>query len=489
MSIYEKLLKAYKVACPIVTLSTADPAASTASVAKALPDCPVVLWDCARGFSAPKQKNYKAAQAQVAKLAEDETDLTEALIVATEKLDPKSVLVISNAHRFLSEVSVVQALWNLRDVFKSPKRMVILMGTSIRVPVELENDVVELDEPLPTEAELKDVIGKIVEAAGLEPNDEQATAAAVAATGVSAFAAEQFAALNLSKKDGLSSVGVWDDKCAKIDETPGLSVVTGGSFSDVAGVENAKSFLKQIMTGKKKPSAIVYIDEIEKAMGASGSDSSGVSQDQLGVLLQYMQDKSASGCIFVGPPGAAKSAMAKTAGGEGSIPTIQLDLGGMKGSLVGESETRIRDALKVVDAVSGGNTLWLATCNSLASLPPELKRRFKFGTWFFDLPSRDERQAIWDLYVAKTGLESSPSDDLLSEEWTGAEIESCCDIADRTGMSIDEASAFIVPVCRSAADKVEALRSGADGKFISASYQGVYSRATTSEPAGGRDFD
>ncbi|MGB7590439.1 MAG: hypothetical protein WBO19_04275, partial [Terriglobia bacterium] len=44
-----------------------------------------------------------------------------------------------------------------------------------------------------------------------------------------------------------------------------------------------------------------------------------------------------------------------------------------------------------IDAVSQGRMLFIATCNSIASLPPELRRRFTLGTFFFDLPTVDER--------------------------------------------------------------------------------------------------
>lgn len=472
MSIYTKLAKAYKVACPIVSLNTSDPAAAVRNIVTALPDCYVVQWDCAQAVSIPAQADTNTATQAASEIGEDALNLADALVKA-KKLPKGSVLVIHNAQRFLSENDVMQAVWNLRDAFKQNRRMLILLGCGVRLPVELQHDVIELDEPLPSKDDLAGVISDIAKAARIKIDGEQLEDSAAASQGLSAFAAEQLAALNLSRADGISVPGVWSDKCQKINETPGLRVVSGGSFNDVAGVEAAKGFLQGILHGKDKPNAIVYVDEIEKSLGGSGSDSSGVSQDQLGVLLQWMQDKRAAGCIFVGPPGAAKSALAKTAGGEAQIPTIQLDLGGMKGSLVGESETRIRDGLKVIDSVSGGKTLWLATCNSLTALPPELRRRFKYGTWFFDLPNAEEREAIWTLYCEKFSA-PMPSERLLSQEWTGAEIESCVEIAWRMGCTLDEASAYIVPVSRAAAQQIAALRQGANGCFLSASTPGVY---------------
>ena len=479
-NVYEKLAKAWKVSCPLVSLTTSDPAATVRKIGKAI-EAPVVLWDCVVGATAAECSQHKAA-IEAAGTIGDMVNPVEALMLAA-KLPPGTVFVMQNAHRYLDEIGVLQAVWNLRDQFKSQRRMLILLGPSFRLPVELQHDIVELDEPLPSQEELQKVIKDLGAAASLEVDSE---AGAIAATGLSAFAAEQLAALNLSKSDGLSVKGLWDDKCRKIDETPGLRVVTGGTFDDIAGVDAAKQFMRRLVTGKKAPKTIVYVDEIEKSIGGASNDTSGVSQDQLGVLLQWMQDKRASGCILVGPPGAAKSAFAKCTGGEAGVPTIQLDLGGMKGSLVGESEGRIRDSLKVIDAVSGGNTLWLATCNSISSLPPELRRRFRFGTWFFDLPTLEERKAIWKLYCGKFGVDG-PCKQLLGSEFTGAEIESCCDIADRCGISVGDAAEYIVPVSKSGARQIESLRAAADGCFLSASTPGVYTRVASAVSTA-RDF-
>ncbi len=45
--------------------------------------------------------------------------------------------------------------------------------------------------------------------------------------------------------------------------------------------------------------------------------------------------------------------------------------------------------------------LFIATSNSIASLPPELRRRFTLGTFFFDLPTAEERETIWRIYLKK----------------------------------------------------------------------------------------
>ena len=225
---------------------------------------------------------------------------------------------------------------------------------------------------------------------------------------------------------------------------------------------------------------IVFVDEIEKAFAGTGTDMSGVKTEMTGTMLSWMQDHGADGILAIGPPGAAKSAVAKATGATAGIPTVAFDLSAMQSSLVGGSGERLRAALQVVDAISQGRSLWIATCNSITSLPPELRRRFTLGTFFFDLPSADERKAIWKIYRDRWNLDGKLPDD---DGWTGAEIKECCRKAWRLHLSLEESAQYIVPVSRSAADQIGALRGQASGRFLSASRAGVYT-ADSNNPAG-----
>jgi hypothetical protein len=73
--------------------------------------------------------------------------------------------------------------------------------------------------------------------------------------------------------------------------------------------------------------------------------------------------------------------------------------------------------------------------------------------------------------------------------WTGAEIKNCCNIAWRLNCSLTEAANYVVPVSKSAADEIEKLRQGAEGKFISASTSGFYRRAKSFGGDGARKFE
>jgi SpoVK/Ycf46/Vps4 family AAA+-type ATPase len=245
------------------------------------------------------------------------------------------------------------------------------------------------------------------------------------------------------------------------------------SFDGLAGLFAVKQHVRDVMHGRKAQNAVIWIDEIEKAV-AGKNDMSGIAQDQIGQLLEYMANNVSAGLIFLGHPGTGKSAVAKWITTCADRALISLDAGSCKGSLVGESERKWRAALSTMLSVARGNLLMIATCNKEAALPPELKRRFRLGTFFMDLPNEEERDGIWAFYLGKMGSKESEKARPDDANWTGAEISACCDVASRTGLSVVEAGKYIVPVYQSAKEQIDALRQRAVGRFLSASHAGTY---------------
>jgi hypothetical protein len=477
-------LKPYrKAAVPLMAIQTADPAEIIGLALKETDETghPVIVWDCIHGAIAANNAAQTMEQVlnkdmEPAIATSNPVEFLRAIEGVDEQTGNKAIIVALGLTEILndpqSKLATRQALWNLRDVLSQIGALLVMtapMGWSNPFP----DDIAIAIAPLPTKEEHIQTMKNICAAAGVnEPPKKKQDTIGDALLGLNAFAAEQALALSVTKQ-GVNPESLWKRKRQQISETPGLSVYDGEeTFEDLGGLNQAKKLFSSLIKGKRKPGAIVFIDEIEKALSGSSGDSSGVSQSMLGYLLSYMQDQDATGSIFVGPPGAAKSAMAKAIGNEGEMPTVTFDLGGIKGSLVGESESRMRKALAVVTAISGGRPFFVATCNAISVLPPELRRRFTIGTMFFDLPDEEERKTIWNIYIKKYKLneQKTPS----AEGWTGAEIKQCCDLADRLDLSLIEAAKFVVPVAVSAKEKIENLRKEAGGRYLSASDEGVY---------------
>lgn len=500
-------IKQYRAArmagAPIVAIQTIDVRLTMAAImANSNEATPFIAWNMVEGWRGMNEPGKEAAAFAIQKAEQDiaaTRDPIDSFTIAKclpggtpAGKPPGSVLFIENAHRWLDGAQGVngadyaQAIYNLREGFKSDMRTVVLLGAQFTFPAELAQHVFVIDEPLPDANEITEIISNTVALTGQDVPTEDMERAVLALRGVGHFSAEQAVAMALSRK-GLDVADLWQRKRRMVAATAGLSIWDGAErFAEIGGCEQIKKFMSSILAGKRKPKVVVFVDEIEKAFAGSTagtSDSSGVSQGFLGTILTEMQNKKHAGVIFVGPPGAAKSAMAKAVGAEAGIPTVVVDLTGMKDSLVGSSEARLRQALKVIDAVGDGEAFWVATCNKIQGLPPELKRRFKMGTWFFDLPTAEERAAIWAIYIAKFGLDPVQCEAMPDDtDWTGAEIENCCDMAERTGQTLAWAAAFIVPVARSSREQVVNLRNEAAGRYNSAAYEGAYRLASEPKP-------
>lgn len=486
MEFIKQYKAARRVSTPLVMIRTFDAKSTTDAIRAALGEellkkNALILWDVCHGMRALTDK---ATEELAHILNGGEPEGTRELAVAlqlAERARTNVTLFISNAHLYwTNEPAVIQGIWNLRDGFKANGNMLVLLSNPGAIlPAELASDVVVMDEPLPTREGIQAIVSQTFKYAKLEaPEADTLEKATDALIGLPAFPAEQSTAMCLdTKAKALDIAELWDHKRKVISQTPGLSVWQGcEKLSDIGGIESVKKFCSAVVTGNEAPKTIIFIDEIEKAFAGTGTDMSGVKTELTGSMLTWMQDREVDGMIFIGLPGVSKSNLAKALGGSYGIPVINFDLAGMQSALVGSSGANLRAAQKTVDAISGGRILAIATCNSIHALPPELRRRFNLGIFFFDAPSAEERSAIWSIYRAKYHIpenEPTPHD----EGWTGAEIKECCKKAYRLKMTLAEASVYIVPVTKSAAESIAALRQSASGKYLSASKPGIYTTA------------
>lgn len=401
-----------------------------------------------------------------------------------EKLRQRSILFFCNAQAHLSPDSVranpipAQQVSNLRDKYKANLRTLVLLSPALTLDPILRPDVIEIDSPLPDEKTLEEIVKDQIEAAELEVLPYGVVSQAVTSVkGLSHFGAEQTIAMSLSPKGGIDLDFLGKLQRKTISKIDGLSMdLDTVTFDDIGGQIQIRRFMDGLFMSDDSHKLVVRIDEIDKMIdGGPASEGNTVSRDALAVLLRAMEDNKWSGLIAVGPGGSGKSLLTKAIGATYGVRTIAADLGGMKGSLVGESERKIREAMKIIHSLGGDKVLVLATCNKLHTLPPELKRRFTYGIWFFDLPTRDERQYIWRLHLGdQYGKVELPNDNL----WTGAEIRNCCELAKQIGKSPADVAEFIVPIAKSDPEGLETLRNQANGRFLSVSYPGSYRKET-----------
>jgi len=501
MTLKERIKAARQAGVPLLCVTTMDPAACEASIVETLnSDTPKITWDLGRKARAINAAG-KVALDELAggNLIEQVTADPREFLGMVGKLPAKSTVFIHGIHLLLDDAITQQSVWNLRDALKTVGSRLVMLCPSVTLPPMLQQDVLLLDDPPPTEEELDTMASALHKAAKFpEPKAEEQARVVEGLRGcLSLFAAEQALAQAfdpVKKKASLDML--WELKRSLIESVPGLSVDRERySFDEVGGMNSAKSMGRALINGRVRPSLVVRIDEIEKSLTGAGSaglgsDTSGVSGDQLGVLLRNMEDNEWSGMIAVGPAGSGKTLFSTCLGATGDIPSIAVDLGATKNKWVGGSEKRVRALFKTILGMGGkGKVFFVATCNRLEALPPELRRRFKMGTWYFDLPTDDEKSLIWPIHLRKRGLDlkmKRPDD----RGWTGAEIRNCCEMAWNLSIPLVKAADYIVPVAKADPERVRQLRSLANGRFLSAATPGVYRMPDDMAPAaaGSRTF-
>jgi len=199
------------------------------------------------------------------------------------------------------------------------------------------------------------------------------------------------------------------------------------------------------------------------------------------------------GAMYVGPPGTGKSLFASALAYEAKMNMVELDIGKMLGSLVGESEHNMEKALLAIkslfpvlvwideidqainrgstgdsgvsnrlfkkllefmsDSSNRGKVLFVAATNRPDSLDPALKRRGRFDKIIPFLPpqSIDERAAIFPAIMTRYGYEYDKKIDfdalaIDAADWVGSDIEAASvkayEIAQRNGRQRIEQADF-----------------------------------------------
>jgi hypothetical protein len=471
---------ARRVSTPIVAVETPAAAATITMLRRTLPEkTPVLAWDCAKGLRGLNDLG-KAAFATMGIDANASVNATETLL-ALEHAPELSVVFLHNFHLQMKDTPVIQALWNLRDLFKMNKRTVVLLGPTFALSAELAGDIIVLDEPLPTRGELAAIVDQQHKNAGLALPDDTVKAAVLdAVVGLAHYTTEQVVAMAL-RKEGISVQQCWERKIKSVENTPGLTVykpVAGDTgLAELKGLDNVVSFAQELIAADAF-NLIVFLDEMDKSFAGGMAEhvgDSGVGKDQVGQILTYMNDTKSLGMLLAGVAGSGKTQLAKAMGAASGKPVIVLDLGGAKGGVVGQSETQIRNILKVITATAEGRVLFIGTANRTTMFTPELNRRFR-KQFFFDLPDDSGRAAIWPVYAKKNGLTASQAAIPAGFDagWTGAEIQAACEEAALFGKTVVQAARYIIPQAVSAKAVIAQMRRESSGRFLSASYEGFY---------------
>lgn len=394
---------------------------------------------------------------------------------------------------------------------------IILLTPSRDVPDELAGHATVIDWPMPDREEIAAILDAAIESlpdelkAGAAPNGQR-DAAIDAAVGLSGEEAASCYARSLVKLRRIDPATVAAEKKRVISREGLLEWIDPipGGIDAIGGLEPLKAWL---LARKGAYSAAA------RAYGLPAP----------------------KGVLIAGIAGTGKSLTAKAIPTAWQIPCLRLDMGAMKGKFVGESEGNLRRAFDVIGAVgrcvvwideidkamSGANqgaadggvsadalgallnwmqerkgeAFVIATANDVESLPPELLRKGRFDEVFWvDLPTRAERSAILGAALKAHGRGAVSLDNAavarVTDGFTGSEVASLVpdalyaafaeDAREITTTDLTEAASRLVPLSKTAGDKITKLRAWAAGRARPASTKEAEEPGRT---PGGRKID
>lgn len=399
-----------------------------------------------------------------------------------------SIFIFKDLAPYFQDPRVTRALRDVIADITSTQKTVIVLSAVLAIPEECKRQVAVVEWPLPgieeLAAMLDDFIADLPAAVtcALDGDRERVAKALAGLTWFQAQSVLATAVIATGRLDGEAVQFITHEKARLIKESGLLEFYQPENLPEIGGLDILKGYL-----ARRRRS---FTDEAR----------------QFGIPTP-------KGLLLVGVPGCGKSLACKSLSSLWQLPLIRLDIGALMGSLVGQSEANLRQALRVAESAApcvlwldeiekglsgvqssgmsdGGTTArvfgslltWfqektapvyvVATSNDISALPPELMRAGRFDEIFFvDLPNPVERQEIWRIHIAKAGRDVEKFDlaslVVASDGYTGSEIETA--VGDALVAAFDEgreittedlaqAIAGRVPLTETMREQIDALR-------------------------------
>jgi len=288
------------------------------------------LWTITRGWA-----TYSRTDPEAEPVADSVTEPTAALAKVGQSSEPNGLYVMMHPHKPLTNnITMVQLLKEYCRTFsETRKRLILIVPLGYTLPQELEDDIVIFDFDAPSYAELRESYDTLTSTLREErrPRFSQVDIDRVLAAGAGMTNHEFENAISralVSLRGKLPAVPIdeFSDvvmavKTEVVRRSEVLEVMEADSIANIGGLENLKQWV-----GKR---AHCFSEEA-RAFGVEAP----------------------KGIALIGPPGTGKSASAKAISSVLGLPLIKFDVSRVFNSLVGQSESRVRSALKLVDAMA-----------------------------------------------------------------------------------------------------------------------------------------
>jgi len=371
--------------------------------------------------------------------------------------DGKAIFVLLDFHPYLEKDNILtREFKDVSYILKATKRSIIIVSSVVKIPEELEKQIVLLEYALPSRDDLKERVEYVIESANtiiaekgggedakIKITDEVKEKMSYAGIGLTTEEMENTLSYIISRegKKGFEEKGiqmVQEEKIKSLKKSGVDYYATDEKMSDVGDLVNIKNWCK-----KRK---------------------SILSKEARDYGLPFPK-----GILIVGIAGTGKSLIGKAISNEFGMPLLKFTMADIVTGIYGESEGKTKRFFELAKAIApvvifadefdkafqgvessgrsdSGTTariigmfltfmqestdpiIWVATANDIKGLPPHFLRKGRFDEIFWaDLPGYKGRMEIISIHIRKRNR--NPKDfDLkllagLSNNFVGAEIE------------------------------------------------------------------
>jgi SpoVK/Ycf46/Vps4 family AAA+-type ATPase len=351
-----------------------------------------------------------------------------------------ALFLLKDFNRFLTDLSISRKLRNISRILKLQPKTIIIIGSDLTIPKELQDLITVVQFQLPLEEEISQELNRLISSLNINVDSQLFENLTRACQGLSLERIRRVLSKIIATYrtiDNDSIAVLLSEKKQIISQTEILEYSSvNEQIANLGGLENLKDWLKKRKT----------------AFGLQA--------------LNYGLP-TPRGLLLIGLQGTGKSLTAKAIANDWQLPLLKLDVGKLFGGIVGESESRLRQMINVAETISPcilwideidkafSNTdnrgdsgtsnrvlatfiSWLsektkpvfviATANNIDMLPIEIIRKGRFDEIFFlDLPEQEEREEIFKIHLQSFRPKSWQSFDYkqlakASEAFSGAEI-------------------------------------------------------------------
>jgi SpoVK/Ycf46/Vps4 family AAA+-type ATPase len=351
-----------------------------------------------------------------------------------------SIFILKDFNKFFSDLTVSRKIRNLSRLLKTQPKTIIISASETTIPDEIRELITILEFKLPDINEIRQELNRLLNLLDQKLAADDLNSLVQSCQGLSLerirrVLSKIIATNQIIDKSTISLI--LNEKQQIINQTQLLEFCSSdSSLEDIGGLANLKQWLNQ-RTSSFSEQALSY----------------GLAAPR--------------GLLLVGVQGTGKSLTAKAIANDWQLPLLRLDFGRLFGGIVGESESRVREMIRVAEALApcvlwieeidkyftqtdsngdSGTTnrvlgtfiTWLseknsqvfivATANNFENLPLELVRKGRFDEIFFvGLPTEAEREKIFQVLLARIRpLRLKEFDAILmaqkSVSFSGAEI-------------------------------------------------------------------